>query len=68
MIDEEDPDCSIEDEGASAADLATAPQGDSDNNTTDTTDTTDAEPTSFNPQTITTTPQLTFVQAGGGWH
>ena len=37
-------------------DVTAAPQGDGGN------DATDVEPTSFNPQTITSTPQLTFVQ------
>jgi PKD domain len=41
-------------------DFAAAPQGDGGN------DATDVEPTSFNPQTVTSTPQLTFVQSGGG--
>jgi hypothetical protein len=65
-IDFEDEDCGSADLEAAPEEDAAAPEGDSDNNTTDTTDTTDAEPTSFNPQTITTTPQLTFVQSGGG--
>jgi hypothetical protein len=41
-------------------DVAAAPQGNGG------IDTTDVEPTSFNPQTVTSTPQLTFVQSGGG--
>jgi hypothetical protein len=54
LTDFDDPDC------GSPPDLAASPQGDSDNNATE------VEPTSFNQQTIPTTPQLTFVQSGGG--
>ncbi len=49
VVDDDDSDCRV---------VATAPQGDGNN-------TTDVEPTSLNPQTITS-PQLIFVQDGGG--
>jgi hypothetical protein len=50
----------VNDEDERPDDVAAAPQGDGGN------DATDVEPTSFNPQTITSTPQLIFVQDGGG--
>jgi hypothetical protein len=50
----------VNDEDERPDDVTAAPQGDGGN------DATDVEPTSFNPQTVTSTPQLTFVQSGGG--
>jgi hypothetical protein len=50
----------VNDEDERPDDVAAAPPGNGG------IDTTDVEPTSFNPQTVTSTPQLTFVQSGGG--